>query len=97
MALKGSHLKEGHLQSLCSAVEPTSSLMSSHAQSALAGLDFNFEDCPESLLSVSSRTTGHATNDLKDICSYYSCYHDRDRLMDSFRPSEQLSFNLTWR
>ena len=51
--------------------EPTSSLMSSRAQSALAGLNgSDVEDPPESLPSVSSRTTGHAASDFEDVCSY---------------------------
>ena len=71
--------------------------MSGHAQSALADLDLDVEDPPESLPSASSRTTGHAASNLEDVCSYYSHYRSKDRLTNSFRPSEQHSFNLMQR
>ncbi|KIM52843.1 hypothetical protein SCLCIDRAFT_32310 [Scleroderma citrinum Foug A] len=57
-----------HLPIIVPCCEPTiSSLMSGHAHSALADLDSDSEDPPESHPSTSTRTTGHATNDLEDV------------------------------
>ena len=68
--------------------EPTSSLMSSRAQSALAGLNgSDVKDSPNNLISASSRTTGHAV-DIGCLCTsyclmwcifsdYFSCFLSR--------------------
>lgn len=87
------YLKEGCLQPSYPVIEPTSSLMSGRAHSALADLDSDVKDHPEPLPSASSRTTGHAANDFEDVCSCCSYYCGKDRLIHPFRSSERHSFN----